>query len=55
MFANFVRGLFRGKQAPPDPWNALSLDWQVESPPPTENFREIPTVEDWPYGYAGRQ
>ncbi len=55
MFANFVRGLFRGKPAPANPWNALSLDWQTGSPPPTENFREIPTVDDWPYGYAGRQ
>jgi cytochrome c oxidase subunit 1 len=55
MFANFVRGLFRGEPAPPNPWKALSLDWQTGSPPPTENFREIPTVTDWPYGYAGRQ
>jgi len=55
MFANFVRGLFRGAPAPPNPWKALSLDWQTGSPPPTENFREIPTVTDWPYGYAGRQ
>ena len=55
MFANFVRGLFRGEPAPPNPWKALSLDWQTGSPPPTENYREIPTVTDWPYGYAGRQ
>jgi cytochrome c oxidase subunit 1 len=55
MFANFVRGLFRGAPAPPNPWNALSLEWQTGSPPPTENFEEIPTVTDWPYGYAGRQ
>ena len=55
MFANFVRGLFRGEPAPPNPWKARSLDWQTGSPPPTENFREIPTVTDWPYGYAGRQ
>ena len=55
MFANFVRGLFRGAPAPPNPWKALSLEWQTGSPPPTENFKEIPTVTDWPYGYAGRQ
>ena len=55
MFANFVRGLFRGKPAPPNPWKALSLDWQTGSPPPTENFEEIPEVTDWPYGLAGKQ
>ncbi len=55
MVTNFVRGLFRGEPAPPNPWKALSLDWQTGSPPPTENFRETPTVTDWPYGFAGRQ
>ena len=54
-FANFLRGLFRGRPAPPNPWKALTLDWQVASPPPTENFDDIPTVADWPYGYAGRR
>ncbi len=55
MFANFVHGLFRGPPAPPNPWKALSLEWQTGSPPPTENYPEIPTVTDWPYGYAGKQ
>jgi cytochrome c oxidase subunit I len=50
MFWNFVRGL-RGEKAPANPWGALTLDWQVSSPPPTENYEEIPTVTDWPYGY----
>jgi cytochrome c oxidase subunit 1 len=55
MFANFVRSLFRGEQAPPNPWKAQSLDWQTGSPPPTENFGETPTVSDWPYSYASRK
>ncbi len=55
MVANFLRGLFAGEAAPPNPWKALSLDWQTGSPPPTENYKEIPTVDDWPYGYAGKQ
>ncbi len=55
MFWNFVRGLFRGEAAPANPWKALTLEWQVASPPPTENFEEIPTVTDWPYGYPKRK
>jgi len=51
MFWNFVRGLARGSPAPANPWGGLTLDWATASPPPTENFEEIPTVADWPYGY----
>ncbi len=55
MFWNFARGLFRGEAAPANPWKALTLEWQTASPPPTENFAEIPTVTDWPYGYPKRK
>src|SRR5512145_2104709 len=55
MFWNFARGLFRGALAPANPWKALTLEWQTPSPPPTENFPEIPTVTDWPYGYPKRR
>ena len=55
MFWNFARGLFKGEPAPPDPWKALTLEWRTASPPPTENFAEIPTVKDWPYGYPKRK
>jgi len=51
MFWNFLRGLARGGPAPANPWGGLTLDWTTPSPPPTENFGEIPTVADWPYGY----
>lgn len=51
MFWNFVRGLSRGAPAPANPWQALTLDWTIPSPPPTENFEKIPTVTDWPYGF----
>jgi len=55
MFYNFARGLFRGEAAPANPWKGLTLEWQTASPPPTENFAEIPTVTDWPYGYPKRK
>jgi cytochrome c oxidase subunit I len=52
MFLNFFRSLKHGAPAPANPWNALTLEWQVPSPPPVENFEEIPTVTDWPYSYG---
>ena len=54
MFYNFIRCLKKGEKAPPNPWNALTLEWQVPSPPPTENFETMPVVTDWPYGYPKR-
>ncbi|HEY5765064.1 MAG TPA: hypothetical protein VIS30_03455, partial [Candidatus Deferrimicrobiaceae bacterium] len=54
MFWNFVRGLTRGAPAAANPWGGLTLDWATSSPPTTENFEEIPTVTDWPYGYRKR-
>ena len=43
--------LFKGPPAGPNPWNARGLEWTTDSPPPKENFREIPTVTDAPYAY----
>jgi cytochrome c oxidase subunit 1 len=51
MFVNFIRGLYVGAPAPANPWKGLTLEWQVASPAPTENFEKIPVIEDWPYGY----
>jgi heme/copper-type cytochrome/quinol oxidase subunit 1 len=30
--------------APPDPWDAFTLEWATTSPPPVENFETIPVV-----------
>jgi cytochrome c oxidase subunit I len=44
---------FFGKtKAPANPYNSLSLEWQTPSPPPQDNFPEIPVVTDWTYGYG---
>ena len=48
---NLLVSLRKGAVAPANPWRALTLEWQVPSPPPTENFEEIPFVKDWPYEY----
>lgn len=54
MAINLIRGLYNGEKAPQNPYGSLSLEWQVASPPPHENFEEIPQVTDWTYGYGKR-
>ena len=44
--------LYYGPIASPNPWRAYGLDWQTASPPPTENFHEIPIVTREAYDYA---
>lgn len=55
MFYYFIRALFKGEQAPANPWQGKTLEWQTGSPPPTENFEEIPVVTEWPYGYGKKR
>ncbi len=50
-----IHSLFKGKQAPPNPWGASSLEWQSDSPPDHHNFTAKPIVmgpydyENWEY------
>jgi len=48
---NIISGILHGEKAPSNPWRALSLEWQTQSPPTLENFDEIPTVTEAPYEY----
>jgi cytochrome c oxidase subunit 1 len=41
-----------GPVAGPNPWRAKGLEWETPSPPPTENFDEIPVVGEEAYNYA---
>lgn len=51
VIANLVKAARKGEKAPANPWNSVSLEWQIPSPPPLENFDEIPTITDEPYNY----
>lgn len=39
-----VHSLFYGKKAADNPWLHPGLEWRTSSPPPTENFKEMPVV-----------
>ena len=45
--------LKRGPKADANPWGAATLEWRTASPPPHDNFAEIPTVTHGPYHYEG--
>ena len=51
MVYNLVMGVRKGEVAPANPWNGSTLEWQIPSPPPLENFDEAPTVKENPYDY----
>jgi cytochrome c oxidase subunit 1 len=51
MFANLIYSLFKGKQAPANPWGGITLEWQVPSPPPVENFEKVPVITHGAYDY----
>lgn len=41
----------RGPIASMNPWRGKTLEWEIPSPPPKENFEEIPVVTGRPYKY----
>ncbi len=44
-----------GPEAGPNPWGAKGLEWETPSPPPTENFEEIPVVSEEAYAYGAKE
>ena len=47
----FLASLWNGKKAPKNPWNALSLEWETESPPIEHNFHHQPVANNGPYDF----
>jgi cytochrome c oxidase subunit 1 len=49
---NMIASWRGGARAVANPWRALTLEWQVSSPPPVFNFDTVPTVVGGPYEYG---
>jgi cytochrome c oxidase subunit 1 len=50
---NFVMSmLFWREREVGNPWRARSLEWQLPSPPPPENFKRVPVILAGPYDYG---
>jgi cytochrome c oxidase subunit 1 len=51
MAVNLLIALRRGRLVGANPWEAATLEWTTASPPPTENFEELPQVSHDPYDF----
>lgn len=49
---NYFISAKKGEPATANPWNSLSLEWSIPSPPPFYNFEQIPTIQEGPYEYG---
>lgn len=49
---NILWSLVKGEKAGRNPWRALTLEWQTQSPPSIENFEEAPVLWAGPYDYG---
>lgn len=53
VFSNLIRGARYGKKiTEKNPWKAPTLEWTTNTPPPLENFEQIPYVEKTPYDFT---
>ena len=48
----FTWSMRYGRRASANPWDARGLEWEIESPPPTENFAGQPVVTAKTYEYG---
>ena len=51
-FCYLLWSLKYGPKAPPNPWGSPGLEWQIESPPRTENFDVTPVITHEAYTYT---
>ncbi len=53
MVANLLVSLSRPRNAGPDPWGGVTLEWTIPSPPPVHNFVRPPEIMAYPYDFSG--
>jgi cytochrome c oxidase subunit I len=51
MLGYLVHSLLKGKKASDNPWGALTLEWQMPSPPNEHAFEDTPTITTGPYDF----
>jgi cytochrome c oxidase subunit 1 len=51
----FVWSMRYGPHAAANPWGAKGLEWETDSPPPTQNFERQPVVREEAYHYAASE
>ena len=51
IIVNLLNSLKTGIKAPANPWGGKTLEWTIPSPPPVENFDEVPVISKGPYDY----
>jgi cytochrome c oxidase subunit I len=44
--------IFKREAADRNPWRSKSLEWQVATPVPVNNFEQIPVFDSDPYDYG---
>jgi cytochrome c oxidase subunit 1 len=44
--------IFVRQKAEQNPWRSKSLEWQVPTPVPVNNFEQIPVIDSDPYDYG---
>jgi len=52
IIGNLIHSLLKGKKASKNPWGGVTLEWHISSPPPLENFDEIPNITHEPYDFS---
>ncbi len=51
MIGNVIWAVFKGERVGNNPWGGTTLEWQISSPPPLENFDVIPEIDHGPYDH----